>query len=101
MKKIEVVAAAIISNGKVFAAQRGYGNYEGYWEFPGGKIESGETFVQALQREIFEELNISVEVWNLAGKVVYDYPEFRLTMHCYFCTIQKGNLQILEHKSCR
>ncbi len=101
MKSIEVVAAAILRGGKVFAAARGYGNYKGWWEFPGGKIEAGESFTAALQREIFEELKVTVEVGDLVGTVEYDYPEFRVKMHCYFCTIKSGELEILEHEDYR
>ena len=101
MKKIEVVAAAILRDGKVFAAARGYGNYRGWWEFPGGKIEAGETFTQALQREIFEELHVEIDVGDLVATVEYDYPEFRMKMHCYFCAIKSGELEVLEHEDYR
>lgn len=101
MKQIEVVAAAILRGGKVFAAARGYGKYRGWWEFPGGKIESGESLTQALQREIFEELHVAVDVGDLVATVEYDYPEFHMKMHCYFCAIQSGELEILEHEDYR
>lgn len=101
MKKIEVVAAAIIRGGKVFAAARGYGNYRGWWEFPGGKIEAGESFQQALRREIFEELHVEIDVGDLVATVEYDYPEFHMKMHCYFCAISGGELEVLEHEDYR
>lgn len=101
MKQIEVVAAAILDGGKVFAAARGYGNYRGYWEFPGGKIEAGESFTDALKREVFEELRVEVDVGDLVGTVEYDYPEFRVKMHCYFCEIRRGRLEVLEHEDSR
>ena len=82
MKTIEVVAAAIIQDGKVLAAQRGYGNYKDSWELPGGKVEPGETFKQALQREIREEMGAKVTVGDLVGTVEYDYPEFHVCLHC-------------------
>ena len=89
MKIVEVVAAVIHRNSKLFVTQRGYGEFAGGWEFPGGKIEAGETAKEALVREIKEELDTLVEVGNLIGTVEYDYPQFHLTMHCFFCTIVK------------
>lgn len=98
MKQIEVVAAVIIRDGQVFATQRGYGEWKGWWEFPGGKIESGETPQEALHREIHEELAAEISVGKLLTTVDYDYPHFHLTMHCYFCTLRSG-LMLLEHQA--
>lgn len=97
-KNIEVVAAIIIRDGKVFASQRGYGEWKDWWEFPGGKIELGETPEGALKREIREELATEIEVGNLLTAVEYDYPEFHLTMHCYLCAIVGGHLSLIEHE---
>ena len=101
MKHIEVVAAVIAKDGKVFATQRGYGEWKDGWEFPGGKIEPGETPQAALQREIREELATVVEVGRLITTVVYDYPTFQLTMHCFMCRVVSGKLELLEHESAR
>ena len=98
-KTVNVAAAVIIRSGKVFAAQRGYGSHKGWWEFPGGKIEDGETPTEALEREISEELGTAVEVGNELAVIEYDYPEFHLHMHCYVCTIVSGSLTLLEHMS--
>jgi 8-oxo-dGTP diphosphatase len=99
MKAIEVVAAIIKKENQVFATQRGYGVAKGYWEFPGGKIEAGETPPQALIREIKEELDITIEVGELIDTVEYDYPQFHLTMHCFFCVILSGNIVLKEHEA--
>ena len=101
MKTIEVVAAIIREGDEVFATQRGYGEFEGMWEFPGGKIEPGEERVEALKREIGEELAVEIVVEELVCMVEYDYPNFHLTMHCYFCSIANGEVELLEHKSAR
>ena len=101
MKTIEVVAAIIREGDRVLATQRGYGEFEGMWEFPGGKIETGEERVEALKREIGEELAVEIEVEELVCTVEYDYPNFHLTMHCYFCSIANGEVELLEHKSAR
>ena len=101
MKTIEVVAAIIREGDRVLATQRGYGEFEGMWEFPGGKIEPGEEREEALKREIGEELAVEIEVEELVCTVEYDYPNFHLTMHCYFCSIVKGVVELLEHKSAR
>ena len=101
MKTIEVVAAIIREGDKVFATQRGYGEFEGMWEFPGGKIEPGEERVEALKREIGEELAVEIVVEELVCTVEYDYPNFHLTMHCYFCSIANGEVELLEHKAAR
>ena len=101
MKTIEVVAAIIREGDRVLATQRGYGEFEGMWEFPGGKIEPGEERVEALKREIREELDVDIHVGERLCSVEYDYPNFHLTMHCYFCSIANGEVELLEHKSAR
>ena len=102
MKQIEVVAAVIVRDGKILAAQRDYGKWKGYWEFPGGKIEPGETPPQALAREIREELAIGITIDRLLDTVEYDYPDFHLTMHCYICHISpEADPQQLEHLALR
>ena len=97
-KKIEVVAGVIFDGNKVLAAQRGYGKYEGYWEFPGGKIEEGETHKQALVRELKEELEVEVEVGEIMTTINYNYPDFQLVMYCYKTKIIGGEIKLLEHK---
>lgn len=101
MKTIEVVAAIITHNGRVFATQRGYGEFKDGWEFPGGKMEPGETPQQALVRGIQEELDTEIEVGELVETVEYDYPGFHLTMHCFLCTIRSGDLVLKEHEAAR
>ena len=101
MKSIRVVAAVIRDKDRIFATQRGYGNYKGWWEFPGGKIEAGETPQEALKREIREELDTLVEVGDLIACVEYDYPEFHLSMDCFWCTILEGNLNLNEAEDAR
>lgn len=101
MKWIEVVAAIIRKEGKTFASQRGYGDWKDYWEFPGGKIEPGESAEEALRREIWEELEIHVEIERFFQTIEWDYPEFHLTMHCYLCHIESGNLTLKEHEAAR
>jgi len=98
MKVIRVVAAIIIEGDKVFATQRGYGEFKGGWEFPGGKIESNETPQEALVREIREELETEIEVGELLHTVEYDYPEFHLSMDCFICKIKSGDLVLKEHE---
>ena len=100
-KTIQVVAAIIIQDGKLFATQRGYGEWKDWWEFPGGKIKSGETKKDALKREIREELATEIKVGKLLKTVEYDYPQFHLTMHCYLCSIVCGRLSLLEHEDAR
>lgn len=100
-KKIEVVAAIIRDGGRIFATQRGYGEFKDGWEFPGGKIEPGETPQQALVREIREELDTEIEVGELLQTVEYDYPAFHLTMHCFWCTVRKGELVLKEHEAAK
>ena len=99
MKTIRVVAAIIIDDGKVFATQRGYGEFKDGWEFPGGKIDVGETPEEALVREIKEELDTVVEVNELLDTVEYDYPNFHLSMDCFICKIKSGDLVLKEHEA--
>lgn len=101
MKQIEVVAAVIHKYGAYFATQRGYGEFEGMWEFPGGKIELGEGRESALKREIQEELNVGITIDKFICTVDYDYPSFHLTMHCYLCSVESGEIELREHKSAR
>lgn len=101
MKTIRVVAAVIYADGKVFATQRGYGDFKGGWEFPGGKIEEGETPENALKREISEELETEIAVGELIETIEYDYPEFHLSMNCFWCDVVRGNLVLKEHESAR
>ena len=101
MKIIKVVAAIIAQEGRIFATQRGYGEFKDGWEFPGGKIEEGETPQQALVREIQEELDTEVEVGDLLGTVEYDYPTFHLSMQCFLCRIKAGSLNLKEHEAAR
>lgn len=98
VKTIEVVAAVMVRDGQVFASQRGYGDFKGWWEFPGGKIEPGETPQEALVREIREELAAEIEVGDLLETVEWDYPSFHLTMHCFLCTLLTGSLCLNEHQ---
>ena len=99
MKTIEVVAAVIIKDGQVFATQRGYGEFKDWWEFPGGKIEAGETPQVALKREIREELDAEIEVKELLETVEWDYPNFHLTMHCFLCSLLSESLHLNEHEA--
>ncbi|MCQ2120131.1 MAG: (deoxy)nucleoside triphosphate pyrophosphohydrolase [Bacteroidales bacterium] len=99
MKTIEVVAALIVHEGRIFATQRGYGDWKGYWEFPGGKIEPGETPEEALVREIREELATEIRVERYVTTIEWDYPAFHLSMRCYLCSIVSGNLTLLEHEA--
>ena len=99
MKTVRVVAAIIIENGKVFATQRGYGEFKDGWEFPGGKIEPNETPEEAIVREIKEELDTEVEVLELLDTVEYDYPSFHLSMDCFICKIKSGDLVLKEHEA--
>lgn len=101
MKTINVVAAVIMKEGKVFATQRGYGEFKDGWEFPGGKVEAGESPEEALCREIREELEVEVNVGDLIGTIEYDYPAFHLSMKCYACTIAGGSPHLLEHEAAR
>ena len=99
MKTIEVVAAIIIKDGHVFATQRGYGEWQGWWEFPGGKMEAGESPQEALRREIKEELDADVSVGALLETVEWDYPNFHLTMHCFVCSLLSESLHLNEHEA--
>ncbi len=101
MKRIEVVAAVICQGGRVFATQRGYGEWKDWWEFPGGKMEAGETPEAALKREIREELSAEISVGRLLGTVEHDYPAFHLTMHCYLCSLLSEALRLNEHEAAR
>lgn len=101
MKTINVVAAVIFKDGRVFATQRGYGEFKDGWEFPGGKIEPGESPEDALRREIREELEVEVNVGELIDTIEYDYPAFHLSMKCYVCTIADGNPHLLEHEAAK
>jgi len=101
MKTVSVVAAMIVDDNRILAAQRGYGELKGKWEFPGGKIEPGETKQEALVREIEEELQIHIEVSDSIGTVEYDYPNFHLSMTCFICKLCSGNITLMEHLSTR
>ncbi|MFR5487165.1 8-oxo-dGTP diphosphatase MutT [Eubacterium sp.] len=106
MKTVRVVAAVIKSTNEnkepiIFATQRGYGDFKGGWEFPGGKIEEGETPEQALKREIMEELDTEISVGELIDTIEYDYPQFHLSMDCFWCKIVSGNLVLKEHEAAR
>ena len=101
MRSIEVVAGIITDSGKIFATQRGYGDYKDFWEFPGGKMEPGETPQQALARELREELSVEVDVGEFVCTVEYDYPGFHLTMHCFYCSVTGGTLTLLEHEAAK
>ena len=101
MKTVRVVAAIIIENDKVFATQRGYGEFKDGWEFPGGKIEPSETPEEAIVREIKEELDTEVEVIELLDTVEYDYPNFHLSMGCFICKIKSGDLVLKEHEAAK
>ena len=102
MKTIEVVAAVIFDEqGRIFATQRGYGEWKDWWEFPGGKIEAGETSEQALKREIHEELDAEIEVGELLRTIDYDYPTFHLTMRCFKCKLSESHVTLLEHEAAK
>ena len=102
MKTINVVAAIIRdANGRILSTQRGYGEWKGRWEYPGGKMEGGETPEEALKREIREELSTEISVDEFFCTVDYDYPAFHLTMHCYLCSMLTGALRLNEHKAAR
>ena len=101
MKTIRVVAAVIRDKEKIFATARGYGEFKGQWEFPGGKIEQGETPQQALKREIMEELNTEIEVGELIDTIEYDYPTFHLSMDCFWAKVSVGELELKEAEAAK
>lgn len=101
MKTIKVVAAIIKSENKIFATQRGYGEFKGGWEFPGGKIEEGESPQEALKREIMEELETEIKVGDLLYTIEYDYPTFHLSMDCFWAEMVSGNFVLKEHEAAK
>ena len=101
MKTIHVVAAIIVDGDRVFATQRGYGDWKDYWEFPGGKVELGEMPEAALHREILEELDTKIAVGERITTIEYDYPEFHLSMECFLARITEGSLVLKEHEAAR
>lgn len=101
MKTVEVVAAIIRKGDKIFATQRGYGDWKDYWEYPGGKVEIGETPMQALVREIREELDTEISVDKFLTTIEWDYPQFHLKMHCYVCSLLSESLHLNEHEAAR
>ena len=101
MKTVRVVAAVIRDKNRIFATQRGYGEYKDGWEFPGGKIEEGETPEQALKREIMEELDTEITVGELIDTIEYDYPNFHLSMDCFWCELVSGHLTLKEHEAAK
>ncbi|NVP24583.1 (deoxy)nucleoside triphosphate pyrophosphohydrolase [Treponema phagedenis] len=101
MKKIRVAAAIICKDGKVFAARRKGGTYDGFWEFPGGKIESGETAEQALIREVREELNAEISIQSFFKRVRWEYPEFILSMDCFLCSLKTPAYELCVHQDAR
>ena len=100
-KHVQVAAAIIMDDGKIFATQRAHGEFKDGWEFPGGKIEQGEAPQQAAKREVMEELDTEIEVGELFDTVEYDYPDFHLTMYCFFCTVISGDLVLKVHQAAR
>lgn len=101
MKSIEVVAAIIHDGEKIFATQRGYGEFKDGWEFPGGKVEADESLENALKREIREELAVEIHIEKLFSTIEYDYPNFHLTMHCFLASLAGGNLTLKEHEAAK
>ena len=101
LKQVKVVAAVVVRQGQILATQRGYGDYENWWEFPGGKVEPGESPEQALVREIHEELNAAIEVGDYLCTAEYDYPTFHLSMRCYLCCLVDEGFELLEHHAAR
>ena len=101
MRHVNVAAGVIRHGDKILAAQRGYGEWKGWWEFPGGKIEAGETAREALIREISEELDAEIRIDKLLKVVEWDYPDFHLTLHCYWCELISDAIHLKEHESYR
>ncbi len=102
MKRIEVVAAVIRKGDRIFATQRGYGEFKDFWEFPGGKIEPGESAEEALHREIMEELDVRIEIVRKIDTIEYDYPDFHITLHCFLCDLpEKEHPELKEHEAAR
>ncbi len=101
MKTVKVVAAVIRKDNMVYATERGYGEFKDMWEFPGGKIEEGEIAIDALKREIKEELDTTIEVGEYIDTIEYDYPTFHLSMECYWCRVKEGKLTLLEHENAK
>lgn len=101
MKTVRVVAAVICSEDKIFATARGYGEFKGQWEFPGGKIEPGETPQEALVREIQEEIDVKIEIGDLIDTIEYDYPSFHLSMDCFWCNVTEGEITLKEAEDAR
>ena len=101
MKNIEVVAAIFRKDNTIFATEKGYGEFKGYWEFPGGKVEPGESLEEALRREIREELQVEINIEEKFTELDYDYPHFHLTMHCYFCSVLSGEITLVEATDAR
>ena len=101
MKTIRVVAAVIKKDNRIFCTQRGYGDFKGGWEFPGGKIEEGESPQEALIREIKEELDVEIKVGELIKTVEYDYPTFHLSMDCFWCELVSGEIELKEHEDAK
>ena len=101
MKTVRVAAAVIRDHNRIFATSRGYGAFKGKWQFPGGKIETGETSQEALKREIMEELATEIKVGELIDTIEYDYSDFHLTMECFWCEVVNGGLELKEHEAAR
>ncbi len=101
LKTVKVVAAILIQDNQIFATQRGYGDYKGRWEFPGGKVEPDETPEEALIREMREEMKTEVTVGERFDTVEYDYPDFHLSMDCFLCTVKSGDLTLTVHEDAR
>lgn len=101
MKTIYVAAAIIHNGNKIFATQRGYGDFKGFWELPGGKIEQGESPEDALRREILEELDTHIAIEQRVTTIEWDYQQFHLTMHCFWCHVESGSLTLKEHQAAR
>ena len=101
MKRVEVVAAVIRKGDRIFATQRGYGDFKDWWEFPGGKMEKGETPEEALRREIREELDSEILIDKFLNTVEWDYPNFHLTLHCYMCSLLTEAPHLNEHEAAK